>query len=95
MPHCHSEEEEIFVILEGEGTLELWPSPVRAGTGAEREDIPVRAGHVVARPPGTRVSHCFRAGPNGMTMLIYGTRKPERHVLVPALEQDLAGADSA
>ena len=24
-PHCHSAEEEIFVVLEGEGTLELWP----------------------------------------------------------------------
>ena len=27
VPHCHSEEEEVFVILEGEGTLHLWPSP--------------------------------------------------------------------
>ena len=35
----------------------------------------------------TRVSHWFRAGPDGLTMLIYGTRN-ERHVLVPALEQD-------
>jgi hypothetical protein len=25
--HCHSTEEEIFVILEGDGTLELVPSP--------------------------------------------------------------------
>jgi hypothetical protein len=31
---------------------------------------------VIARPPGSRVSHWFRAGPHGMTMLIYGTRKP-------------------
>lgn len=77
VPHCHSEEEEIFVILEGEGTLHLWPSPsFAAGTGAEREEIPIRAGHVVARPPATRVSHWFRAGPTGLTMLIYGTRKP-------------------
>ena len=77
VPHCHSEEEEIFVILEGEGTLHLWPSPSFAsGTGAEKEEIPIRAGHVVARPPATRVSHWFRAGPNGLTMLIYGTRKP-------------------
>ena len=51
-PHCHSEEEEIFVILEGDGTLELWPSPLSAARGAEREDIPIRAGHVIARPPG-------------------------------------------
>ncbi len=77
VPHCHSEEEEIFVILEGEGTLHLWPSPsFAAGTGAEQEEIPIRAGHVIARPPATRVSHWFRAGPGGLTMLIYGTRKP-------------------
>ena len=77
VPHCHSEEEEIFVILEGEGTLHLWPSPsFAARAGAEREEIPIRAGHVVARPPATRVSHWFRAGPTGLTMLIYGTRKP-------------------
>ena len=29
-PHLHSADEEVFVILEGGGTLELWPSPVRA-----------------------------------------------------------------
>jgi len=75
VPHCHSEEEEVFVILEGAGTLYLWPSPSFAW-GAEKEAIPIRAGHVVARPPATRVSHWFRAGPEGMTMLIYGTRKP-------------------
>jgi uncharacterized cupin superfamily protein len=77
VPHCHSEEEEIFVMLEGEGTLHLWPSPsFAAGTGAQKEEIPIRAGHVVARPPATRVSHWFRAGENGLTMLIYGTRRP-------------------
>ena len=77
VPHCHSEEEEIFVILEGEGTLHLWPSPILVERmGAEQEEIPVRAGHVVSRPPATRVSHWFRAGEEGMTMLIYGTRKP-------------------
>jgi uncharacterized cupin superfamily protein len=76
VPHCHSEEEEVFVILEGEGTLELWPSPWGAGGGAKREDIPIRTGHVIARPPATRVSHSFRAGDSGLTMLIYGTRKP-------------------
>jgi uncharacterized cupin superfamily protein len=75
-PHCHSEEEELFVVLEGEGTLELWPSPVAESRGAEREDIPVRVGHVVARPPGTRIGHAFRAGPDGLTMLVYGTRRP-------------------
>jgi len=76
VPHCHSEEEEIFVMLEGDGMLELWPSPRPLSSDDVREEIPIRAGHVVARPPATRVSHSFRAGPNGLTMLIYGTRKP-------------------
>jgi uncharacterized cupin superfamily protein len=76
VPHCHSEEEEVFVILEGEGTLHLWPSPLSEERGATREEIAIRPGHLIARPPGTRVSHSFRAGPSGLTMLIYGTRKP-------------------
>jgi uncharacterized cupin superfamily protein len=75
-PHCHSEEEEIFVILDGEATLELRPSPVKEARGARSEAIQLRAGHVVARPPGTGIAHSFLAGPNGATMLIYGTRKP-------------------
>jgi uncharacterized cupin superfamily protein len=74
-PHCHSEDEEVFVVLEGSGALELWPSPLAATQNAEREDVPIRAGHVVARPPSTRVSHAFRAGDDGMTLLLYGTRR--------------------
>ena len=69
IPHCHSAEEEVFVILDGTATLELWN---RAGTVTE--ETALRAGHVVARPPGSRVSHSFRAGPDGVTMLVYGTR---------------------
>jgi uncharacterized cupin superfamily protein len=75
-PHCHSAEEEVFVILEGEGTLELWPSPRATSRGAERKDVPVRAGHVVARPPATGIGHAFRAGESGLTLLLYGTREP-------------------
>jgi uncharacterized cupin superfamily protein len=68
-PHCHSAEEEIFVVLDGEGELLLYaegPEPT--------ETHAVRTGHVVARPPGTRVAHAFRAGEAGLTMLMYGTR---------------------
>ena len=75
-PHCHSAEEEAFVILAGSGTLELWPAPRAAGRGAVREDVPVRTGHVVARPPATGIGHAFRAGDDGMTLLLYGTREP-------------------
>ena len=63
--HCHSLEEEIFVVLDGEGVLLLGD-----------EETPVRAGHVVARPPATRVAHSFRAGDGGLTYLAYGTREP-------------------
>jgi uncharacterized cupin superfamily protein len=76
VPHCHSEEEEAFAILEGDGVLELWPSPRLEMGGVVREDLPVRAGHLVARPPGTRIAHCLRAGAGGMTLLAYGTRRP-------------------
>jgi uncharacterized cupin superfamily protein len=61
--HCHSAEEEIFVVLEGGGTVYLGD-----------EEHPVRAGHVLGRPPGTGISHSFRAGDEGMTYLAYGTR---------------------
>ncbi len=68
-PHCHSEEEEIFVVLEGSGVLELW------GRGAQAPDEhTLRAGDVVARPPGTGVAHALRAGEDGLTYLAYGTK---------------------
>ena len=61
--HCHSIEEEIFVILDGGGVLVL----------GEEETV-VGPGHVVARPPGTGIAHMFRAGESGLTYLAYGTR---------------------
>ncbi|MBA3735339.1 MAG: cupin domain-containing protein [Actinobacteria bacterium] len=71
-PHVHSAEEEIFVVLEGDGMLELTPP----GIDAEPETRPVRRGSVVARPPGTGVAHAFRAGDSGMTLIAWGTREP-------------------
>jgi uncharacterized cupin superfamily protein len=64
--HCHSLEEELFVVLEGDGVLVL----------DDEEETPVRAGSVVSRPAGTGVSHLFRAGERGLTYLAYGTREP-------------------
>jgi uncharacterized cupin superfamily protein len=83
VPHCHSEEEEIFVVVDGTATLHLWPSPLREERGVKREEHELRAGHVVARPPGTGVSHSFRAGEEGVTMLVYGTRKPNDMCFYP------------
>lgn len=64
--HCHAAEEELFVVLEGSGTLLLGS-----------DEHPVRRGHVVSRPAGTGVAHRFRAGERGMTVLAYGERKPD------------------
>ena len=75
-PHCHSHETEAFVVLEGSGALELLPTKVAAARGAEREEHELRPGHVVARPPATRIAHSIIAGPDGITYLAYGTREP-------------------
>jgi uncharacterized cupin superfamily protein len=61
--HCHSLEEEIFVILDGAGVLVLGD-----------EETAVRPGHVIARPAGTGVAHAFRAETD-LTYLAYGTRE--------------------
>ena len=43
----------------------------------------MRAGSVVARPPGTGVAHAFRAGDGRLTLLAYGTREPNDIVFFP------------
>jgi uncharacterized cupin superfamily protein len=64
-PHCHSAEEEIFVVIEGDGVL------IQGD-----DEHPVRAGDVVGQLPGSGVAHSFRAGENGLAILAYGTREP-------------------
>ena len=71
-PHCHSAEEELFVVLDGSGTLLLGD-----------DEHPVRPGSIVARPPGSGVSHAFRAGDAGLTLLAFGTRDPNDIVYYP------------
>jgi len=77
-PHWHSAEHELFVILEGGGTLELYD---RAGQVAEEHAL--RAGHVVSRPAGSGLAHMLRAGDSGMTYLPYGMRRPNEIVFYP------------
>ena len=72
-PHCHSAEEEIFVVLDGGGTVELWPH-LREGGELETRDL--RRGSVVARPAGNGRPHAFRAGEQGLSVLAFGTRDP-------------------
>ena len=75
-PHCHSADEEIFVVLDGEGTLELWPSPqprsrrprVRGAPGSGR------ARHLAPRRHGHRARHPRRRAEPDLPRL----RDPER-----------------
>lgn len=88
LAHCHSAEEEIFVMLEGTATLELIPSPVAVEYfHREAETHELRAGHVVCRPPGTQVSHYFRGGAEGGAMLVYGTCEPNDITFYPHLNE--------
>lgn len=68
-PHCHSAEAETFVVLDGSGALLLYEDD-------SVSESPVVRGSVVSRPPGTGVAHAFRAGEEGLTLLMYGTREP-------------------
>ena len=71
--HCHSAEEEICIVLEGSGVLSLGD-----------EEHAVRRGHVVARPPGSRVAHALRAADDeGLTYVVYGTRVPDDVAFYP------------
>ena len=79
-PHCHSAEEEIFVVLDGEGTLELWP---HLRFGGEHEAHAVRRGSVVCRPAGNGRPHTFRAGESTLSVLAYGTRDPRDTTYYP------------
>ncbi|HEY4996851.1 MAG TPA: cupin domain-containing protein [Solirubrobacteraceae bacterium] len=76
--HCHSLEEELFVVLDGGGVLELW------GRGAQApEEMPLARGDVVARPAGSGIAHALRPGPGGVTYLAYGTREPNDMCFYP------------
>ena len=77
VPHCHSAEDELFVVLAGDGALELLHPD---GTA---ESHPVHAGHVISRPAGTGVSHTFGAGDGGLRLLAYGHRDPSDMCFYP------------
>ncbi|MDQ6811908.1 MAG: cupin domain-containing protein [Actinomycetota bacterium] len=68
--HCHSLEEEIFLVLEGSAILELWPPGE-----SSPEEHELRVGDVISRPAATGVAHALRPGAQGVTYLAYGTRE--------------------
>jgi uncharacterized cupin superfamily protein len=75
-PHCHGAEEELFVVLEGSGSVLLGD-----------ESAEVRRGSIVSRPAGTRVPHSFRAGDEELAYLAYGTREPNDVVYYPRTDE--------
>jgi uncharacterized cupin superfamily protein len=75
-PHCHSSEEELFIVLTGDGLCTIG-----------EEEHALRPGSIVSRPAGTAVAHSFRAGNEGMTYLAYGTREPGDIVYYPRSRQ--------
>ncbi|HWE32466.1 MAG TPA: cupin domain-containing protein [Solirubrobacteraceae bacterium] len=78
--HCHSLEEEIFVMLDGDGIALIGD-----------EEVPVRSGHVIARPAATGKAHAFRGGTAGLTYLAYGPRFPNDICYYPDSNKILFG----
>jgi len=70
--HCHACEEELFVVLAGDGSCILG-----------QYEYPVRRGSVLARPAGTGCPHTFRAGASGLVLLAFGERKAADYVFYP------------
>lgn len=68
--HCHSAEEELFVVLDGDGELDLWERGAE-GPAAHR----IARGDVISRLPGSGVAHALRPGSDGLRYLAYGTRE--------------------
>ena len=82
-PHCHSAEE-IFVVLDGEGTVELWP---HLRQGGELEAHEVHRGSVVARPAGNGRPHAFRAARDGLSVSSRSACATRRRHVLPALAE--------
>jgi uncharacterized cupin superfamily protein len=73
-PHMHTAEEELFVVLAGDGELELYQCE-----GSEPQapaTLPLRRGSVVSRPPSSGQAHALRGGAAGMTYLLFAARDP-------------------
>jgi uncharacterized cupin superfamily protein len=68
------------VVLEGGGDLLLFDDRAELV-----EEHPLRAGHCVARPGPSRpkLAHALRGGPEGVTYLAYGMRRPDEITYYP------------
>ena len=79
-PHVHAAEEEIFVVLEGEGTVLAYDFDQ---VPAQLRIHPVQRGDVLVRPAGSGVAHAFMANALGMTLLAYGQRRSDEMTFYP------------
>lgn len=70
--HQHATEEEVLIVLEGDGILRLGDEEHRVG--------PL---DVIGRPPSSGVAHCLVGGDAGLTYLAYGLRLPGESILYP------------
>ena len=65
--HSHSQQEEFFLVLEGEGTLRL-----------NGENISVSKGDFIAKPAGKNIAHTFyNSGSEALVLLDVGTAEKE------------------
>lgn len=80
-PHVHAAEEEIFVVLEGDGTIVTYDCD--AGHPAPMRVYNVTAGDVLVRPAGSGVAHAFIANALGLTLLAYGQRRSDEMTFYP------------
>ncbi len=80
-PHVHAAEEEIFVVLKGEGNLLLYDCDTRPQ--APPILSLVSAGDLVVRPAGSGVAHAFLAHALGLTLLAYGERRSDEMTYYP------------
>jgi len=80
-PHVHAAEEEMFVVLEGDGSLLLYDCATRL-QGAP-DVCAVSAGDLVVRPAGSGIAHAFLAGASGLTLMAYGDRRSDEMSYYP------------
>ncbi|NCB74655.1 MAG: cupin domain-containing protein [Clostridia bacterium] len=65
--HSHSQQEEFFLVLEGEGMLRL-----------NGEEIPVSKGDFIAKPAGKNIAHTFyNSGSEALVLLDVGSSEKE------------------
>jgi uncharacterized cupin superfamily protein len=80
-PHVHAAEEEIFLVLEGEGLLEVFDCDTRPQAPPRLQAV--SRGDLVVRPAGSGIAHAFLANAIGLTLLAFGERRSDEMTYYP------------